>query len=261
MALVNPPPEFLVEEFDVDLQDLQDYLADIPDNQIIYYEDLPPLILPDQPILVPEEVLENVFGKDKAFYKQFSLRELAYITNSQEISHAYAHSIIQSGTVNPLDYSGRIWKYEDYQRRPTSFSSNEILSVIKDYEGYTMVDFAVMVNSKQAFGNDKARYIMFKLGIYDLATWNDLTGHLGKGSKFMDQVGTNISNVISGATSFITDIVGSVGAGIFKGIFGEDWQKKLILYGSIAVAAIIGILILYFYSKTYISTKAKKRAE
>lgn len=59
-----------------------------------------------------------------------------------------------------------------------------------------------------------------------------------------------------------------VGTSIFKGIvsgtnealFGEDWKKKLII-GGIAIGGIaIGGLILYNFSKSFISEKARQKA-
>lgn len=206
--------------------------------------------------------------KDKAYYKKFSLRELAYIYNSGEITSKYAKSIITANTKNPLDYSGRIAKYTEYRRRGTVFTSDEIDDVVKTYRNLSMEDFADMVNNK-GYEMDKALYIMFRLGIYDTDDWHDLTGYLGKGARFLPTVAGNVGDVfgfigdsIGNTLGFITDkVVSPALAGFLEGLFGKDWKKKLILFGSIAIAAIIGILILYFYSKTYITTKAKKRAE
>jgi hypothetical protein len=233
-------------------------------NQVPYIEpiDLTPAQIQDQ----ADEILDRVIAqnqalldqfpvKDKAYYKGFTLRELAYITNSHEITHSYAHSIIQSGTKNPLDWSGRLWKYEDYQRRDTAFTSDEIDSLEIDYQGYTIDDFHKLVQDG-FWSNDKARYAMNELGIYDYAIWNALTGHVGKGSKFMDEVGSNIGNVFAGITKFAGNLISDIGSGLFEGLLGSDWKQKLIIYGSIAGISIVGILLLFTFVKAKVVNKA-----
>lgn len=207
-------------------------------------EDLPPPV----PIIV----------KDKAFYKQFSLRELAYIYNSGEISHSYAHSVIQSGTKIPTDYAGRIWKFEDYQRRGTKFTSAQIFSVVSDYQGYTMNTFADLVNNK-AFGNDKARYIMSKLGIYDLQTWQNLTGFVPKGQKFLPTVGKNIGNLFGGVASIFGNFVSKITGGVFEGLFGAEWKSKIIIAIIIIIIILIVVVVGIYYAKAYVGAKAVKK--
>jgi len=74
---------------------------------------------------------------------------------------------------------------------------------------------------------------------------------------FLEGVGIGISNVIKAGTSILTDIT----AASLEGFLGKDWKRKLLIYGSVGIAGVIGSLILFYYSKTYIGKKATSKAK
>ena len=184
--------------------------------------------------------------KDRTYYVQFALDELAYITNDGEITNAYALAIIQAKTVNPLDYAGNVTYFNGHIWNGASFTSYQILHILTVYMGYTENQFADMVNNEN-FHMYKAIYIMKRLKIWNYTSWNKKTGFVEAGEQF-------IPNIFGAVGKFFGDIIGGVAGGIIEGILGKNWKIKL----AIIIIVIIVIFIGIIYFKYYLGRKTAK---
>lgn len=109
----------------------------------------------------------------------------------------------------------------------------------------------------------RATELLLILELQDILNkeFDNFTGIQDVPKFFLEGVGIGVSNIVKAGTSILADITKDITTASLEGFLGKDWKKKLLIYSSIGIAGVIGVLILFYYSKTYIGTKATSKAK
>lgn len=273
------------------IEHIEEYLEELIEESVIVSEpeseDCPewvnPEMCPDyldfiepEPEPEPDETLE--------FYSQFSLYELYYIKNSNEITEDFLNEILEYKGFN-VEWAEIEWMNIDIRSQFNEYkgieideelskyhnldlfeavilSSEDILnskiapikfiqSLKQSYDGYTIEQVADKV--KWLIWNDvEAIYICIKLGIWDYGIYSELTGYTKPEYDPVKDFGRMIGDILRS--------IGQFGGDVVSGILGGNWQTNLAIV--LVVAGVVGVggLASYHYAKSYITSKASKRA-
>lgn len=217
------------------------------------------LILQEESVRVSEEELEELLELVPQAQAEARLRHLFILG-----THAIDFNLLREGCYT-----------NDCVRKKVEYHKQKNLQIYNDHMKRVNEMLIGDTIEAQSTGNHKFYDALFHdcmlvieefNSAWELALWEDV--HEEYVEKYPDYGEEFNEDPLGFAVSRTFKPIVEVGTSIFKGIvggtsealFGEDWKKKLII-GGIAIGGIaIGGLILYNFSKSFISEKARQKA-
>lgn len=222
---------------------------------LLFYTDAETRSAIEEGFELPEEVLQERIDASFEEYIQSDLHERFVLERINAVLEKYNHEIEFDSNIMSASANTRPdvrFKFDSL--RSENSELEKLLTNEKDVVRHVnrLMQFLFdYITALKVDRQTELSLIMELAGILNKEEGkNDIVGLFAEG------VGKGISGIVGLGTGIFSDISKS----ITEGLLGTDWKRKLIIGAIILIVVIVVILIGFQFTKTFVSEKAKQKA-